>query len=325
MKKYLLLFSLLFTSAIAFSQQEPQYTQNMFNILSFNPAYAGSNGSICLTGFYRQQNTGFKQEDKQGNKSNAGPQDILVSIDAPVKFLHGGIGLIVNQDKLGFETNLNLKLAYAYRFNMGLGNLSIGLQAGFNNKSIDYSKFKPGDELSGGSTTDPVILNGQSGTQSDMITDISFGVFYKIPQKLYAGISSTQLIQSTGTKTGVSLKRHYFIQGGYEWAFPNNPSFELLPSAMIKTDFVSAQYDIDLLLRYNNRFWGGLGYRVQDAIMIMVGMEWKNFNIGYSYDLTTSALGSNSRSSGTHEIMLRYCFKIEIPKVLRSYKNTRFL
>ena len=136
MKKYLLLFSLLFTSAIAFSQQEPQYTQNMFNILSFNPAYAGSNGSICLTGFYRQQNTGFKQEDKQGNKSNAGPQDILVSIDAPVKFLHGGIGLIVNQDKLGFETNLNLKLAYAYRFNMGLGNLSIGLQAGFNNKSI---------------------------------------------------------------------------------------------------------------------------------------------------------------------------------------------
>ncbi len=325
MKRFLLLLPLLFVCAFGFSQQEAQYTQNMFNILSYNPAYAGSheNNAICLTGFYRQQWTGFKQEDNQGNKSNGGPQDILFSIDAPLKLIHGGIGVVINQDKLGFETNLNLKLALNYRLNLAVGNIAFGLMAGFNNKAIDYSKFKPGDAIAnGGSTSDPTLLAGMNTKQSDMITDISFGVFYKNPQKLYVGLSSTQLLQSSGAKTGVSLKRTYFLQGGYYWPFPNNPSFELIPSTMIKTDFASAQYDIDLLLRYNNKIWGGLGYRVQDAIMIMLGMEWKNFNIGYSYDLTTSALGSSSRSSGTHEIMLRYCFKIVIPHPPTGYKNT---
>ena len=148
-----------------------------------------------------------------------------------------------------------------------------------------------------------------------------------MPEKFYAGIASTQLIQTKGdvAKTSISLKRHYYITGGYYFSFPSNPSFILAPSALIKTDFVSAQYDISVLLSYNNLLWGGVSYRVQDAVMLLIGFEYKSFNLGFSYDITTSAMGREKRSSGTIEAMLRYCFNIKVKHPVRSYKNTRLL
>ena len=137
--------------------------------------------------------------------------------------------------------------------------------------------------------------------------------------------------EGTPTATGVQLKRHYFINGGYEWIYPNQPSLVFEPSVFIKTDFVSAQYDLSAIAKWNNQFWAGASYRFQDAIAIIVGVQpfatgaLNGLKIGYSYDLTTSDLGKQKRSSGSHEIMLRYCFNIDVPHPISSYKNTRML
>ncbi|MFC2101020.1 PorP/SprF family type IX secretion system membrane protein, partial [Bacteroidota bacterium] len=193
-----------------------------------------------------------------------------------------------------------------------------GLQGSFLDKTIDVNKFKPIDQ------GDQVLLNWQS----NITTDFGFGMYYFIKEKVYAGFSTSQLsestVENTSTPSTFSLTRHYFIQGGYQWTLPSNPSFQILPSVLVKTDFTSAQYDINALLLYNNRFWGGLSYRIQDAVVILLGMNWKNFRFGYSYDLTTSAIGSEGRSSGSHEIMLRYCFTIKIPVYETEYHNSRF-
>jgi len=98
-----------------------------------------------------------------------------------------------------------------------------------------------------------------------------------------------------------------------------------MPSVLVKTDAASTQFDINALLKYNNQFWGGVSYRQTDAIVAMVGASFKDINIGYAYDITTSAMGENKRSSGSHEIMLGYCFKIEIERIPQSYRNVRFL
>jgi hypothetical protein len=79
------------------------------------------------------------------------------------------------------------------------------------------------------------------------------------------------------------------------------------------------------ILKYENRFWGGVSYRVQDAVTVLAGLNWNNFKFGYSYDITTSKLGGAGKSNGSHELFLRYCFKIEIPHPVKSYKNTRYL
>jgi type IX secretion system PorP/SprF family membrane protein len=321
-KIFTLLLLLLGTNSIIFAQQEAQFSQFMFNTMAFNPGYAGSNNAICLNTFARQQWLGFKDPDG----SNTAPQTFLFSIDAPIKFLHGGLGAIISKDKIGFEDNTNVRLAYSYIVNLGSGFLGIGAEAAFLDKKIDYSKFKPIDP------GDPV-LNGKA-KESNFYTDFAFGIYYNVPGKFYAGISALNLSEPKGfnykdinnvDQNSFSLKRTYFITGGYEYVFPSNPSFELDPSVLIKTDFVSAQYDIAAILKYENRFWGGLSYRVQDAATILIGVNWKNFKFGYSYDLTTSNMGESGKSSGSHELFLRYCFKIEIPKTFKSYKNTRYL
>lgn len=309
------IITLLLTYSAVFSQQEAQFTQYMFNNLSINPAFAGSKGAICATGLARQQWMGF--EDMEGE--NVSPQTFLFSLDAPIRVLHGGAGITIYNDKLGYENNIGVKLSYAYRFNIADGEMSAGVQAGFLNKSIDFSKFRPLED------NDPLLMS--TSKETAMLIDFSAGVFYKVPNQYYVGLSASQLSQANGAIGSIEqkLKTHFFLTGGYQYVLPSFPSLEIIPSVLIKTDGVSAQYDVTAMGKYNNKFWGGVNYRVQDAVSIIIGMNYMNMNIGYSYDITTSALGRQGRSSGSHEIMIGYCFKIEIEKPRRSYKNTRFL
>ncbi len=312
------------------AQQEAQFTQNMFNIMAINPGYAGSNDAICVTTLFRQQWLGFT-ETVNGRENNVAPQTMLFSLHSNVNPIHGGLGLVVYKDKLGYEDNIGVKFGYAFRKPLKGGNLGIGIMAGFLNKKIDFTQFNPIDP-------GDLLLTGGTNAESDMVFDLSFGAYYKLPGVFYAGISSTQLMESPssyGTNlASPQLKRHYYITGGYQWALPNNPQFELRPSVFIKSDFSSTQYDVNALMYYNNQFWGGFSYRTTDAVAILIGAtpfsqsgnkSLESLGIGYSYDVTTSAMGANGRSSGSHEVMLNYCFKIVVPYVPSSYKNVRFL
>ena len=301
-----------------YSQQEPQISQYMFNNLTYNPASAGLSDGICANLLHRQQWVGF----------DGRPVTTILSGDLPVNILHGGVGLSIMQDKIGQFNDMDVKLSYAYHYNLGAGKLSAGIQLGFLNKKIDFSKFNPIDE------TDPIIASSQ-GKQSAFGVDLGFGAIYQVKDKYYVGISSSQLIQ-TKEKLGEAsfpLKRHYYITGGYHYSLENQGliGVELIPSVLIKTDGVSTQFDINAMLEYNNKFWAGVSYRKTDAVVIMLGLKpfgpgmYENLKIGYAYDLTTSAIGRNGRSSGSHEIYLGYCFKVETQKAQESYKNVRFL
>lgn len=316
MKRNITLLFLVFLSSVAFSQQEAQFSHNMFNNMAINPGYAGSNDAICATMLARQQWVGFKDPD--GSKT--APQTYLLSIDGAVNPLHGGLGLTVFQDQLGFEKNLGIKLAYAYRLSAGPGQLGIGAQVGFLSKAIDFTKFHAID------ASDPTLQGAQ---ESNMATDFAFGVYYKIENKLSFGLSASQLseadVEYSTVLAAPTLARHYYVSASYCYPLPNNPALEIDPSILIKTDFASTQFDINGLLKYNNQFWGGVSYRATDAIVILLGMNYKNFHFGYSYDVTTSAMGASGRSSGSHEVMVGYCFKIIKEFHPQSYKNPRFL
>jgi len=305
----------LFISTFSFSQQLPQYTQYMFTKLAYNPGYAGAGKGICVQGLVRQQWVGFKETDDEGNTHTVAPETYLVSVHSPIKFLRGGIGATIVQDKIAYQNNISLNIMYAYQTSLGVGDLGIGIQLSLLNKTIDFSNFRPID------TSDPV-LNGK-GEETDMIFDMGLGLYYRVPDTYYVGFSVLQLLESKADPlaTSAQLARQFNLVGGYEFSLPNLPSFDILPSLMLKTDGVSMQIDLTTLMRYRNQFWGGLTYRYQDAIAIIVGMEWKNFNVGYSYDINTSAIGS----WGSHEIRLGYCFKIEVDKFKKIYRNTRFL
>jgi type IX secretion system PorP/SprF family membrane protein len=293
------------------AQQSSLISQYMFTNMALNPAVAGTSGGICLTGLARQQLMGWKDPDD----TKSGPQTFLLTADMPLRILHGGVGLSISQDKIGFQKNITLELAYAYHTEFGAGDLSFGLQGNLFNLSFD-GKFDPIDE------GDPV-LTALDGKQSSMSLDMGAGVFYRVPDKYYVGLSADNILQTTAKKLGYQMRRTYYLAGGYEWMVPNHPAFELLPSALIMFDGAVFQLNASALVMYNNKFYGGLGYRFQDAVSVLAGINIKGLHIGVAYDINTSKL--SKYNNGSLEVLVNYCFKIDTDKYRKSYRNTRFL
>jgi type IX secretion system PorP/SprF family membrane protein len=311
------LFIVILLSAVSIglkAQQDPQFTHNMFNHAFVNPGSYGMSDGVTVTGIFREQWVGFK--DESGTKVS--PETFLLTADAPVKFLRGGIGVGIAQDKEAYTKNMLVKLGYAYHLNIGNAKLGIGVNANFNNKSIDTQKLHPVDE------SDPVLM----GLSSDgvMISDMSVGLFLKKPS-YYLALSSTQIFEtkkSPATADGVAFyqnRRHYYLTGGHDIILPAFQGYVFTPSVFLKSDGNIIQADINIMAKYNNKVWGGLTYRINDAVALLVGMAYKDIEIGYSYDIPTSKVAS----TGSHEIMLRYRFKLEKEKIRTGYRNTRYL
>ncbi len=311
--KYFILLILLALQGVpsVYGQQPTLITHYMFANMAINPAFAGNSGGINVLGLVRQQWIGWKDAD--GLKS--APQTFLLTVDSPIRFLHGGLGGSISQDQIGAFKNIALKLGYAYKMELGSGDLSIGLQADLQNISYDVSKFKPIDE-------DP-ILNGLEGKTSTMAVDMGAGVYYKVPEKYYLGLSIDNILQTRAKKMYYQLRRTYYLTGGYQWNIPGHPAYELLPSALLMYDGAAFQLNASLLLMYNNKFYGGLAYRLNDAVSVLAGVSIKSLRIGVAYDISTSAM--SRYNSGGLEVMVNYCFKIDMDKFRKSYRNTRFL
>ncbi len=313
--RFLFIFFYVFGTQVAgFAQQAPVFTHHSYTNMFVNPGYAGMGEGICLNGIIRQQWAGFKDAD--GNQ--VAPETFLITGDAPVKFLRGGLGASIMQDKIGFFSDIGVNLGYSYHLDVGGANLGIGAALNFLNRTVDFSKFKP--QTSG----DPALL---TGSQSDMLFDANLGIFWQVPENYYIGISVTSLLQSRGKNLSdqasasfVGDRTFYFVTG-YQFRFAGSPAYEFLPALSIMTNTVSTQFNLSGTVSYNNRFWGGVNYRFQESVGLMVGMTIKDFRFGYAYDINTLGYGV----PGSHEISLGYCFKINADKGIRSYRNIRYL
>ena len=300
------------------AQQDPQFTQNMFNRLATNPGYAGSNGSICGTILTREQWMGF-----EGN-----PRTNVLSIDGGFKLKQKhqlGAGLTVIQDEIGPINSLNVKLALAYHYRIAQGVLGKGIEPGLFNQSISADWRTSEGNFDG--TEDPFIPNSEAGAT---VFDLGLGLYY-YTRELYVGISSTHLTQPTFSESlsdnsqyAFSQVRHYYITAGYQYDI--NSMFQLQPSLFIKSDAVNTQIDINANVLYNNLVWGGVTYRVEDAIAFLGGVnipQVEGLRLGFAYDYNISDLGDYN--DGSLEFMLNYCYKIQKKVKLERYKSVRFL
>jgi type IX secretion system PorP/SprF family membrane protein len=304
------LFFVFLVPFTTFSQQSTLITHYMFTDVLYNPAFAGSADGINVTGLIREQWLGYNDPD--GNRTS--PETFLITLDAPVKILHGAAEGSVMQDNIGYFKNIEVRLGYAYKANLGAGELSAGLQVDLFNSKVDFSSLK---------TIDVDQLLQDQGKATDFVADLGLGVMYKVPDKFYIGLSSDKLMQTKEKKIYYTLKREYFLTGGYTWVIPGHPEYEIEPSLYFRTDASAFQFDISALLMYSKKVWGGLAYRMTDAVSVLGGMNIKGIRIGLAYDISTSAM--TKYNSGGLEVMLNYCFKIKMDKFRKSYKNARFL
>lgn len=314
MRKLFVLVVLMIGVASLKAQQDPQFSQNMFNRLFPNPAVAGANDAICATLIGREQWVGFEGQ----------PGTYLFTAHSPVNLLHGGVGLAIAQDQIGQIQDFHAKLSYAYRMSFWKGQISAGIGIGMLQKTIgaDWRFNDPNDPN----------INSAPWTQTAF--DLDLGFYYQ-DNDLYAGISATHLPSAdlqdaTGSNANFNIARTYYLQAGYN--YPLTPSITLQPSIFAKSDGKVAQFDINVMAVYNDFVWGGLTYRLQDAVVPMVGylhqMNGNGFaggtlKIGYSYDVTTSLIRTGS--TGSHELVLNYCFNIPRPVKVSRHKSVRYL
>ncbi|MDR3653805.1 MAG: type IX secretion system membrane protein PorP/SprF [Paludibacter sp.] len=316
MKKVLLsLMLLLISIGSVYSQFDAQLSQYMFHNSAFNPAAAGDGDMIQIIGQHRIQWVGMP---------NAG-QTTIFSIDSPLKIgnVNQGIGLKFVNDNAGLFTDQTAHLQYAFKKKLGTGVLSIGADIGFVSLGFHGDSVRSipiGDYYS--FSTDPAI---PKGSVVGMSLDINLGLFYSSP-KLYGGISYLHLNNPTVKWGDTSEFKQYgtmYITGGYNFVLPD-ARYVIKPSTLIKTDFSSFQCDVSGRLEYNNKYWGGLSYRLQDAVVFLAGINIAGgLSIGYSYDLPTSQI--LSVSSGSHEFILMYSFEYILGKKNSKYKSIRIL
>ena len=305
MKKIIILILAVISVTVS-AQQDPQFTQNMFNKLANNPGFAGSRGVIATSILHRSQYMGF------GDQGGAAASTQNFSIDAELPFLYGGVGLNVVKDNIAQFSNLGLQVSYAYRTELGVGQIGMGMSVGMFQSGLD------GNKLNAAQSGDNAIpLSSVSGSK----LDIGAGIYYNT-QDVYIGISSSHMTEPVvewSDGDSYPLARHYFLIAGYYHEL--NSLLSLNPSIYLKSDGATSQLDINTNLIYNNKMWGGVSYRLDEGLSLLAGMNVnEDFRFGLAYDVTMMNAMSNSL-----EFMLGYNFKIKTKKVMSKYKNPRFL
>jgi type IX secretion system PorP/SprF family membrane protein len=189
-------------------------------------------------------------------------------------------------------------------------NLSAGFAAGISKISIDRSKH---DFDGNGDPIDPATGSALSGEIFKVRPDLTAGL-YLYSRDYFIGLSAQQIIpqklqfadDATFANEG-KLIPHVFLHAGYRFLLTDD--INAIPSLMVKyvngSSKNNVQPEANLKLQYRDLFWVGGSYRYQDGYAAMLGLNVGNtFNVGYSYDFTTTNLNTVSR--GTHELMIGF-------------------
>ncbi len=296
MKKIYLTALLMATCILeANAQQDPHYTQYMYNMNVMNPAYAGSRESLSGGMLYRRQ-----WVDIEG-----APKTATLSVHSPVG-KNVGLGISAVSDKIGPVEENNVYADFSYTLNLGGEHrLALGLKTG-----ITFHKIGLFSEIGNGFVPHLDDIAFAENTNATYF-NIGSGLFY-YTQKYYMAFSVPALLKKTYldvTRNGQEYNfgndvQHYFLTGGYVFEVSENTKFK--PSFMLKTAFnAPISLDVSANMLFFNKFEIGATYRLDDSFGGMVNyMILPGLRIGYAYDHIISDLKVTTPAS--HEFMLLF-------------------
>ncbi len=298
-KLFLLLLIGLFLSKSLAAQQAPEFTQFMDNKMYYNPAYAGVEGITRLSLMTRSKWTGYTGTFDAGGA----PTTQVLTMNAPIHRLNSGFGAYIINDNLGGLNNLALQGSYAYHVAVKDAKLSFGVNAGFYSQSIDFDRYRPND-------LDDDLL--QEGKQTQLRPDMGAGVFYQ-SKKLFGSISVAHLLSPSFSFASDVLRNTLeptiYLMGGYHYDITYN--LEITPSLLVQSDFNQYLINLGAVVKYNNKFWGGITYKYLESASLIVGMSLLKSNaleIGYGFDYIIH--NQDAKQATSNEIRLSYALPI---------------
>ncbi|MDR2125976.1 MAG: PorP/SprF family type IX secretion system membrane protein [Prevotellaceae bacterium] len=274
-----------------YSQENPLITQQWYSRINHNPASVGNNDAWDIFMVHRNQWAGFK---------NA-PKTTMLNLHTSIDEFSSGIGLSIAYDMEGPAlTSIIGKLLYSYRIKITESSqLSFGLGVDVLNRSLDPNKLTVVEEPDSEKAFDK---------ESRTSLGADFGLEF-MTERLALGVSVTNLARKYANLTSFTNGTQYYAYGFYR--FPLSEAVDLSPTATYVYGNKEHLLEFGATAFFNDNIWGGLVYRIDNAICLLAGFKYNIFRLGYSYDYHTN----NARKFGsTHEVVL----SIRIPKSKRG-------
>lgn len=282
------------------AQQDPHYTQYMYNMNVINPAYAGSKENLAIGLLFRKQ--WVEIEDAPTTFTATGHSPVGKNV---------GLGLSVISDRIGPVEENNIYGDFSYTLNLGGEHrLALGLKAGVTLQNIGLNS-----EIA---SSLPVPTDGAfAENTSNANLNIGTGVFY-YTNNYYLALSVPNMLKANhldynGVQYGTDIQ-HYFLTGGY--VFDLTPRLKFKPFFMVKSAFnAPTSFDISTNFLMFDKLELGASYRNQDAVSGLINFKITDgLRVGYAYDHITSRINAVSKSS--HEFIL--LFDLNFPKKVSS-------
>ena len=290
--------ALMFLSAIitSYGQQDPQFTQYMYNTQVINSAYAGSREVLSFGLLGRTQWVGLE----------GAPETGTFTVNSPIGLYDNmGLGLSIVYDKIGPAMESNVTVDYSYSINLSYNyKLAFGLKAGMDVLDIDYTRLTLSEQ------SDPFF---QSNVDNRLRPQVGAGLYLN-SDRFYAGLSVPNFLNTThfdesslqnANTNDIAIERlHYFFITGY--VFDLNENLKFKPATLVK--YVSGsplQWDLSANFLINEKLTLGASYRWSAAISALAGFQiTPNFFAGLAYDYQSTDL--EQYSNGSYEVFLRF-------------------
>jgi type IX secretion system PorP/SprF family membrane protein len=310
LKRTFYTFLIVMSGVSAFAQQDPQFTQYMFNNLYLTPAYAGVDGVTQVTFFHRSQWLGYESSFGDGGA----PTTQMINFTTPIFKLHSGFGFYTTADRLGPQTNNEIQAMYAYHLGIKDSKLSLGVKLGVYSVTVNGSYYRWIHD------NDPLIITGK---ESQIRPDLGIGAFYRA-EKYYAGFAVNHLLRSE-FNFGIdsarnALENHMNLTAGYFYEV--NFDLKLNPTILVKSDFKEYSFDIGIIATLKDKMWAGLSFRQSEAANVLLGYSFlkeKTLKFGYAIDVIVK--DREAKENFSHELMLSYQLPVVVnygKKVVRT-------
>lgn len=328
MMKYILMIC-AFSMWLSGRSQDIQYSQYYANPLYLNPAFAGATGANRVVINHRLQWPNLPQVFSNSS----------VSYDANIPGLNSGFGVLVNADKAGTASLRSTSVNFNYSYTVSFNNKWIfkpALSFGLVSRDIDYQNLLFGDQIDFNVPGAPSMDPGALFIDASSYFDFGGGALL-YNQKYWLGVSFFHLNEPDNSllTNDNRLPVRFTLHGGARIPLENsvfrgNRYASAAPGFIFKRQGAFRQLDVGSSFNYQP-FTIGLWYRglplfesipdhtSHDAIILVLGLEYDNFEFGYSFDMNISSLGANS--GGAHEFSLQYLFQIKTKRKKVSKKK----
>ncbi|MFD2098731.1 type IX secretion system membrane protein PorP/SprF [Flagellimonas iocasae] len=296
---------IMFTAS---AQQDPQYTQYMYNTQIVNPAYAGSREVLSFGVLGRTQWINL----------DGSPQTGTFTVNFPTGLYRNmGLGLSIVHDQIGPSLESNAVVDYSYSINLArwtLSKLSFGLKAGADILDVDYTRLNINDP------NDPLFLT--KPTQK-IAPQVGAGIYFRT-EKFYTGVSVPNFLNTkhfdknsleNPNVEGIAVERlHYFFIMGY--VFDLGPNLKFKPATLVKgVSGAPLQWDASANFLIHEKLALGASYRWNASVSGMVGFQVSNsIFLGVAYDHETTTI--SDYSSGSYEAFIRFDVFNRLDRVL---------